>query len=149
METIEKVNIQTANRNELIGIYNEFIQELQDYVNSKTYNGEQLFTITGELKPLTKEDFKLVGIRMEKRFKRYLKKAYYNRTLASVNSLLHLVHKRILKDNKAPKIVSERHNTIQKLRKEWKHYQTIADNMLAQYKTAKGDFYKDNKLTLK
>lgn len=148
METMEKVNIQTASKGELINIYNELINELKTYVETTTYEGKAVYTIVNKLEPLDSNDFYHVGIRMEKRFKRYLKQAYNKRSIESVNKLFHLVHKRILNSDSIPKIVSEQHIVIQKVRKEWKEYQLIADKLMGEYKKAKGDYYKENNFIL-
>jgi len=62
----------------------------------------------------------------------------------SINKLLHLVHKRILKLDTYPKLRCVKHDKIQKLRTDWKKQQLIADQMLTEYKKEKGDFYKSN-----
>jgi len=150
METIVKEKVQgTKTGYETIDNYNKIINETLEYVNSKTYEGKPLFTIKGEIKYLTKEDYFDLGIRMQKRLKRYTNNAKKKMSLSSVNRLLYLVHKKILKLDKSPRIISERHNLIQKLRKEWKDYQIVADGLLKEYKNEKGNFYKENKLILK
>ena len=142
--TLERTEnrIDTNNPKELVNIYNEFIKKLEEKVKNTKYNGESIYTLTGEPSELTALQLNEAGIRNIKRFKRYLKHAMYGNSINSINKLLHLVHKRILKLDKYPKLVSVKHDKIQKLRADWKKQQLIADQMLAEYKKEKGDFYK-------
>lgn len=134
--------IDTNNPKELVNIYNDFIKKLEEKVKNTKYNGEQIYTLSGELSELSALQLNESGIRNIKRFKRYLKLAMYGGSINSINKLLHLAHKRILKLDKYPKLVSVKHDKIQKLRADWKKQQLIADQLLSEYKKEKGDFYK-------
>lgn len=134
--------IDTNNPKELVNIYNDFIKKLEEKVKNTKYNGEQIYTLSGELSELSALQLNESGIRNIKRFKRYLKLAMYGGSINSINKLLHLAHKRILKLDKYPKLVSIKHDKIQKLRADWKKQQLIADQLLTEYKKEKGDFYK-------
>lgn len=144
--TLERTEnrIDTNNPKELVNFYNEFIKKLEEKVKTTKYNGEPIYTLTGELSELTALQLDEAGIRNIKRFKRYLKLAMYGGSVNSINKLLHLVHKRILKLDTYPKLKCVKHDKIQKLRTDWKKQQLIADQMLAEYKKEKGDFYKSN-----
>jgi hypothetical protein len=142
--TLERTGnrMDTNNPKELVNIYNEFIKKLQEKVKNTKYNGEAVYTLTEKPSELSALQLNESGIRNIKRFKRYLKHAMYGGSVNSINKLLHLVHKRILKLDKYPRLVSVKHDKIQKLKSEWKKQQLIADQMLAEYKKEKGDFYK-------
>ena len=135
---------ETNNTRELVAIYNEFIKELNKSINTKKYNGESVYHLTFEPSELTALQLNEAGVRNIKRFKRYLKQAMYTKSVNSINKLFHLVHKRILKLDKYPKLVCEKHDKIQKLRADWKKQQLIADQLLDSYKKEKGDFYKES-----
>ena len=142
--TLERTEnrIDTNNPKELVNFYNEFIKKLEEKVKNTKYNGESVYILTEKLSELTALQLNESGIRNIKRFKRYLKLAMYGGSVNSTNKLLHLVHKKILKLDTYPKLVSEKHNKIQKLRTDWKKQQLITDQMLSEYKKEKGDFYK-------
>lgn len=142
--TLERTEnrIDTNNPKELVNIYNDFINKLEEKVKTTKYNSEPIYTLTGELSELRPLQLNESGIRNIKRFKRYLKHAMYGGSVNSINKLLHLAHKRILKMDKYPKLVSVKHDKIQKLKADWKKQQLLADQMLAEYKKEKGDFYK-------
>ena len=121
---------------ELSTTYNEFIEKLK-----KSLKGKEHYRLTSDLVTidLSKHD---IGIRDIKRFKRYLKQAVYIRSINSINKLFNLVYKKILKMDKYPKLICDKHDKIQKLRADWKKQQLIADQLLTDYKNEKGDFYK-------
>ena len=128
--------IDSNNLRELSTTYNEFIEKLK-----KSLKGKEHYRLTSDLVTidLSKHD---IGIRDTKRFKRYLKQAMYIRSINSINKLFNLVYKKIMKIDKYPKLVCAKHDKIQKLRTDWKKQQIIADQLLINYKTEKGDFYK-------
>lgn len=136
-------NIQTATMSELINIYNDIVVDVMDKVNTGG-----LYSLSGRINTLTLEDFRTHGSTVRKRFKRYLKSASNKRSLRTMNKLFNLVHKKILKLDSSPKLVCKKHEDIQKLRKEWKKYQKIADSLNKEYKDLKGDFYINNDLKL-
>ncbi len=149
METNTIKKIATNDKRELVSRYNSFINELINDVNNKTYmeEGKEYKTYSFTNNPgmeITELDFKDVGVRMLKRFKRYLNQVMAKRNVDSINKLFHLVHSKILKQPTYPKLVCEKHNKIQKLRKEWKKQQIIDEQLLMEYKKEKGDFYKND-----
>ena len=143
--------IESNNLKDLSIAYNEFILDLEESVeNTKKYNGEPVYrfsTKTFAGNGLKTVDFTKVeiGIRDIKRLKRYLKQAMFTKSLNSINKLFHLVYKRILKEEKYPKLICDKHDKIQKLRTDWKKQQLIADQLLESYKKEKGDFYKEER----
>lgn len=148
METNTITKIATNDKQELSSRYNNFINKLKEDVKKRTqiYHeiGCQIYSFTSEPSELIISDFTEVGIRNLKRFKRYLNQAMTKRSLRSINKLLHIIHKVILKKDVCPKLICQRHDNIQKLKKEWKKQQLIADQLLAEYKKEKGDFYKQD-----
>jgi len=143
----ENTNINTNDVKELVKIYNQFATDLCLYITEKTYydNGNYIpkYRLTSPIKDIDTIYLQDSGIRNIKRFKRYLKCAIKTKSLLSVNKLLNLVYKRILKTNESvPKMVCDKDDKIQKLRSDWKKQQLIADRMLLEYKREKGDFYK-------
>lgn len=145
----ENTSLNTNDVKELVKIYNQFVNDLCIYITEKTYydNGNFIpkYRLTSPIKDIDEKSLKDSGIRNIKRFKRYLKHAMKTKSVQSVNKLLNLVYKRILKtDESVPKMVSDKHNKIQKLRSEWKKQQEIADRLLSEYKKEKGDFYKQS-----
>ena len=142
--TLERTEnrIDTNNPKELVNFYNEFIKDLKKKVETTKYNGEPIYELTSEPVDFTALDLSNAGIRNIKRFKRYLKQAMYTQSVDSINKLFHLVYRRILKLDTYPKLRSVKHDKIQTLRTDWKKQQLIADQMLAEYKKEKGDFYK-------
>ena len=135
---------ETNNTRELVSIYNDFIKILNTKIEKTTYNGEPVYHLTFNPSELTALELKEAGIRNIKRFKRYLKQAWNITSINSINKLLHLVHKRILKLDKYPKLICDKDDKIQKLRKDWKKQQLIAEQLLTEYKREKSDFYKSN-----
>jgi hypothetical protein len=119
------------------------IKDVKLKAYEEKYNGESVYRLTSdvvsEIQPYQLND---LGIRGIKRFKRYLKQAINKKSLYTINRILNYVHKRVLKLEKSPKMVCDKHNSIQKMRKEWLKQQAIADQLLTQYKLEKGDFYK-------
>ena len=145
METIVVNKLSDANTKTLVEYYNTLINEVKEKINKKTYNGESIYHLTGDIEELTENDLiqsNNYGIQMHRRFKRYLKQAMNKKSISSINKLLNLVYKIILGKNSSPKIICDKHEKIQKLRKKWKQQQLIADSLLNEYKKEKSDFYK-------
>lgn len=146
MEIIKTEKIESNNVNELVKAFNNFVEELKETMESKTYQGEPIYRFTTEPKEINISNLKELGIRDIKRFKRYLNKAILYKSEKSINRLFNLVYKRFLKLENIPRFVCDKHEIIQKLRKEWKIQQKIANQMLKQYKLEKGNFYKTIKV---
>lgn len=133
---------------ELVKIYSDFTNELNKYVVNKTYIDESgkvlpIYRLTYPIDIDINPDYlQKSGIRNIKRFKRYLKVAIKNKDTKSVNKLFNLVYKRILNLTEIPKMLCDKHDKIQKLRKDWLKQQEILDKILNDYKKEKGNFYK-------
>ena len=150
METniLEKTNVlNTNNVCELSEIYSNFVKEIHELINNTVYDDgisiKYKYRITHDIiESLNPVILKQSGIRNIKRFKRYLKQSIHTKSIYSINKLLNLVHKRILELDYSPKIVCDKHEKIQKLRKDYLEYKKIADKLLLEYKEEKGNFYK-------
>lgn len=141
-------NITTNDTTELSKHYENFVSKLKKHIKDRQYleGGQSLniYQVKGEI-PVTIDPsvLKKSGIKNIRRLKRYLNRANYYMSVQSINKLLHLVHKRTLKfETPSPYIYSEKHEKIQKLRKEWKEYQKLADELHDKYVREKGLFYK-------
>jgi hypothetical protein len=144
---VTKSDLSTNNVVELSNHYNNFIIEIKNLINTKKYeeNGvliNKYRLINDIVETLNPVLLKQSGICNIRRFKRYLKQARKNHSLHAINKFLNLVHKRIMKLDYSPKLVSDKHEKIQKFRKEWLEYKKITDELHLKYKTEKGNFYK-------
>lgn len=142
MEITKTQKVQSNSINDLVKAFNELVSELKDKVDNTTYSDEPVYRFTHDIKEISASDLSHIGIRDIKRFKRYLNQAMYRKSLRSINRLFNLVYKKFLGIKDYPRLVCDKHEIIQKLRKEWKRQQVIADQLLKQYKNEKGDFYK-------
>jgi hypothetical protein len=140
--------IITNNTTELSKHYEMFIQKLVQFVEDRQYlegtQSKYVYQLKGAINDsIDPSVITKAGIKNIRRFKRYLNRANRYMSTLSINKFLHLVYKRILKSElPIPYIVSEKHEKIQKLRKEWKKQQEIADALHQQYLSEKSLFYK-------
>jgi hypothetical protein len=140
--------IITNNTDELSRHYEQFVSKLKQHIKERQYlDGTRtlnIYEVKGEV-PETIEPsvLKKSGIKNIRRLKRYLNRVNQHMSVQSINKLLHLIHKRTLKlETPSPHIYSEKHDRIQKLRKEWKAKQKLADEFHDLYVREKGLFYK-------
>jgi predicted ATPase with chaperone activity len=141
-----KKDFTTNNVSELSNYYNDFIKSLDQFLRSKLYNSEPIYKLVNSeqlITDLNPSFIKESGIHNIRRFKRLLKKCNNKMSVHDINKLLHLINKKILKNTlSSPKVICEKHEKIQKLRKEWKQQQLIANDLLRKYKEEKSNFYK-------
>lgn len=142
MEITKTGKVESNDINEITHAFNKFMNVLKEKVENTTYKGKPIYRFTNDPIEVDSSDLSHIGIRDIKRFKRYLNKATMSQSMRSINRLLNLVYKRFLGEESVPRFVCDKHEIIQKLRKEWKTQQMIADQMLKQYKLEKSDFYK-------
>ena len=134
--------ITSNNRIELFAKVKEVISFIEiNYVKNDRYE------VKGNINPLKgigmMKTIQDLGIRDTKRLKRALNKVITKNSLRSVNTLLNfLTTRHVDSDVKLVEITEPKHIEIQKLKKEWKEAQMIAEQKLAQYKELKGDYYK-------
>jgi hypothetical protein len=139
--------LSTNNVIDLSITYSNFIKEIKQLISNEVYEENDdvkyKYHLTHKIiETLDPNILKESGICNIRRFKRYLKLASKTKSLHSINKFLNLVHKKIMKLDYSPKIVCEKHERIQKLRKEWLEYKKITDELLLKYKNEKGNFYK-------
>lgn len=134
METIERIE-----RIEYKTI--EVISELKNTFDNKKYKviGDKAITHLNKINELDLFD---LGIRMQKRLKRFNRRFMLKKSLFSANKLLWLLSKHVLKLDYVIKISEPKHEAIQAKRKAWKEWQKEAEIALLEYKKEKGDYYK-------
>jgi len=130
---------------ELLNRTEDVLNDIQNYLNEHT----DVFTLTHILdvnliRKSLKRELVDMGICDRRRLRRALNKCLVKKTWKSYNLFLYLMCKNILKLDVVPKLISSKHELIQKKRKEWKEYQAEADRSLKEYKEIKSDFYKMN-----
>ena len=115
----------------LVAKYNEALKVINEKIEKEGWR------ITGEIW-MPNEENMIAAIRNGK-YSKNERKVLRNRinrvlvkpTLRNINTLTHAKVK-----------VSEREEQIQTARKKWKVTQSISDQLMEEYKTLKGDFYK-------
>ena len=130
--------IETNNPIELKVELENIVVKINDYLNNPKY------VLEGDIRVLnniTIQSIKDLGICDIRRLKRFLNKINYRLNLDNINRLF-----RFLKSsgviNEVLKIREPKHETIQKLRKEWIELRNKADEALLVYKGLKSDYYK-------
>lgn len=130
--------IETNNPSELKVELENIVVKINDYLNNPKY------VLEGDIRVLnniTIQSIKDLGICDIRRLKRFLNKINYRLNLDNINRLF-----RFLKSsgviNEVLKIREPKHETIQKLRKEWIELRNKADEALLVYKGLKSDYYK-------
>lgn len=83
-----------------------------------------------------------VGIKMQKRIKRYINKYISKSSKVAANNVLWLISKHVLELEKNASISEPKHDLIQKKRKAWKTLERQANIALREYKEEKGNYYK-------
>lgn len=138
-----KLELTTNNVVELSNYYSSFIKDIKYLIDNEKYKELNKYRLTHDiveiLDPLVLKESGICNI---KRFKRYLKQAFKTNSLQSINKFLNLVHKKIIKLDYSPKLINDKHEKIQKLRKEWLKQQDITNKLLLEYKNEKSNFYK-------
>ncbi len=142
---MEKIVDHNAN---LFNEYYNTINEIEKLQNNTIIDDKKVYTFKGKqdlLQEVKESHITDLGICDRKRLKRFLNKCRFVNSLGSINRLFHFVAKEILKSDERVKLVSEQHERIQKLRKEWLKLKDAADLALQDYKDEKGTFYKNIK----
>lgn len=109
------------------------LDKVATYANDKNFDVKGNLTITGELTFSSQSQQKVL--------RNYLTRLDKKVTRSQANRFLHAL-KRYTTDFSARIELSERETAIQKAKKEWKIARDKSDQLLAQYKEIKGDFYK-------
>lgn len=83
-------------------------------------------------------------LNQRKKLKNKINGCICKQTLRAINTFLHFLHKHVYKENtSAPEVrVSEKEEKIQAARKKYVEARNLAIKLYAEYKTEKGDFYK-------
>ena len=146
MKKIETIPTAKEIKNILDDIIKRF--ELKT-CGTRTYEDAMQFEfkygVKGDIKKLYKiknSHINDVGIRMQKRLKRYYNRYVIKQSLHSANKLLWLLSKHILELDYSIKIHEPKHEEIQKKRKAWLKLRNEAEIALNEYKKEKGDYYK-------
>lgn len=170
METINKKYVTLIyNEKELNVLAKGFCADARSIIKEREY---QISDESKEsLERMVKLDwtplFANISKNRKKKFNRYLNRYNKNKSLYTMNTLFHFLYNsvlilgevdeqkevnkwwtRIIRTPKGFKKVkvesSAKHQAIQEKRKKWKEAQAIADTLLAEYKTEKGNYYKIN-----
>ena len=142
METklLEKTAVgYVYNNTELSNRIIETIEKIESWAKQHEYR------ITGNLDQYKKESAsKLEGVskNQKKKINKYVLYLDKHMTLKRANSFLHLLSKQ-MKMEKVYIKISLKEETIQKSRMKMLAARKIYENLLAEYKTEKGDFYKN------
>lgn len=169
METINKKHVTLIyNEKELSTMAKEFCADALSIIKEREYqiSDESKESLERMIKLDWTPLFANMSKNRKKKFNRYVNRYYKNKSLYTMNTLFHFIYNSVLilgevdehkevkskwwtlitrtpKGFKKVKIESSaKHQAIQEKRKKWKEAQAIADTLLAEYKTEKGDYYK-------
>jgi hypothetical protein len=114
--------------------------------NIEKYIKENNYRVTGDIEEYyVLEGWKNLSKNQMKQIQKYCFWIERKPTLRRINSFFSLLS-RLFGIKKVNVLVSLKEEKIQKTRKEWLKARQISDNLLAEYKKEKGDFYKNNLL---
>ncbi len=114
--------------------------------NIEKYIKENNYRVTGDIEEYyVLEGWKNLSKNQMKQIQKYCFWIERKPTLRRINSFFSLLS-RLFGIKKVNVLVSLKEEKIQKARKEWLKARQISDNLLAEYKKEKGDFYKNNLL---
>lgn len=113
-------------------------------IRNKVENNSK-YAIKGEfnsLFKLTKDKIDDLGICDRRRLTRAINRVNFKQSLFSLNRFLWFINKIVLQNPEAVRVTEPQHEKIQECKKKWKEAQRIADGLLSEYKTQKGEYYK-------
>lgn len=132
-------SVYTFDKNVLSDKIANSIKEIEQWASNKGYQ------VKGSL-PLEESSEKLTFHTKTsmKKIQRKMHKVAKKTTLRGVNTYIHYLSKHLYRLDQCPMRVnlSEKELSIQKARKEWVTARDAAQKTLVNYKTLKGDFYK-------
>ena len=103
----------------------------------KEFASEKDFDISGDLTTTTLNEFP--SSNAKKRFKKALNRVIEHPTMKRASLFLHYLCK--VSNCTAKLDYSAKEKAIRSKRKAWKDAQKVADNLMAEYKQEKGDYY--------
>ncbi len=136
--TVEKGITYTYNQSELNEVINNTIDVIESVIIKNNYQ------VSNEIEYVD-INFKNSSKNEMKKIQKYCFWINKKPTLKRINTFFSLLSR----DYGIKKVnvkVSLKEEKIQKARKEWLKARQISDNLLAEYKKEKGDFYKNNLL---
>jgi len=143
MKTLERTenteNVYVYTETELKAKINKTLEKIETWVRIMDYR------IVGDINiyknmPISTHNLSKNQL---KKVNKYLNGVNKKMTLRNVNSLLHLLYKTFEPIEKVQIRKSLKEEEIQKKRKEWLKLRDEAENALLEYKTEKGDYYKE------
>jgi hypothetical protein len=147
MEAIINNIIQSTSPKDIVNNYNEALEIIQEKIKKEGWR-----TNISSFENLKISESDISGVMFTKNtvsqnFRKKLRNkiniVIKKKSLKSINSLLGLVSKDLLKLETNYKIkISEKEEKIQKAKKDWKEAQALAENYLKIYKEEKGNYYK-------
>jgi len=137
---MENNTFESTSISDILVNYNTAIKLASEKI--KINNWKTNFTIDNII--LDIKDFKsTISQNQRKKLRNKIVKVIKKQNLRSINALLNFVSKEILVRGIIYKVqISEKEETIQKLRKDWLFARDLAQQALTAYKAEKGDFYK-------
>lgn len=143
MKTLERTenteNVYVYTETELKAKISKTLEKIETWVRIMDYR------IVGDIKiyknmPISTHN---ISKNQLKKVNKYLNGVNKKMTLRNVNSLLHLLYKTFEPIEKVQIKKSLKEEEIQKKRKEWLKFRDEAEKALLEYKTEKGDYYKE------
>ncbi len=138
MKTLEKTNYIYTEKELKIKI-DKTLKKIETWVGIMNYR------FAGDINIYKKENISIKNLSKNqlKKINKYLNGVNKKMTLKNVNSFLHLLYKTFEPTKKVQIRKSEKEEKIQKKRKEWLKLRDEAEKALLEYKTEKGDYYKE------
>jgi len=143
MKTLERTenteNVYVYTETELKAKINKTLEKIETWVRIMDYR------IVGDIKIYKNMSISTHNLSKNqlKKVNKYLNGVNKKMTLRNVNSLLHLLYKTFEPIEKVQIKKSLKEEEIQKKRKEWLKFRDEAEKALLEYKTEKGDYYKE------
>jgi len=143
MKTLERTenteNVYVYTETELKAKINKTLEKIETWVRIMDYR------IVGDIKIYKNMSISTHNLSKNqlKKVNKYLNGVNKKMTLRNVNSLLHLLYKTFEPIEKVQIKKSLKEEEIQKKRKEWIEFRDEAEKTLLEYKTEKGDYYKE------
>ena len=139
MKTLEKTTVYAYTEKELKAKIKKTLDNIETWVRLMDYrmvNDIDIYkNMNISIHNLSKNQLKKVN--------KYLNGVNKKMTLRNVNSLLHLLYKTFEPTKKVQIKKSLKEEEIQRKRKEWLRLRDEAEKALLEYKTEKGDYYKE------
>lgn len=142
MKTLERTiteNVYVYTEKELKAKINKTLERIETWVRIMDYRIDGDINIYKNI-PISTHNLSKSQL---KKVNRYLNRVNKKMTLRGVNSLLHILYKTFEPIEKVQIKKSEKEEEIQRKRKEWLKLRDEAEKALLEYKTEKGDYYKE------